>query len=78
MYVVCYCKLYLTHFQQIKSLPVNQLFFHVFRCILSFEVFYSCKSAHGPFKRVNEVDIIFTSYHHTLSEGKLVGHVVGL
>ena len=40
------------------------------RCILTFEVLFSIKSAKGPFKRVNEVDIIFTSYHHTLSEGQ--------
>ncbi|XP_044184139.1 alpha-L-iduronidase-like isoform X3 [Acropora millepora] len=40
------------------------------RCILTFEVLFSIKSAKGPFKRVNEVDVIFTSYHHTLSEDK--------
>ena len=40
------------------------------RCILTFEVLFSIKSAKGPFKRVNEVDVIFTSYHHTLSEGE--------
>lgn len=38
------------------------------RCILSFEVLYSVKSPLGPFKRVNEVDIIFTSFHHVLSQ----------
>ena len=44
---------------------------YVFRCILSFEVLYSVKSSLGPFKRVNEVDIIFTSFHHLLGQGKL-------
>ncbi|KAJ7360156.1 hypothetical protein OS493_018146 [Desmophyllum pertusum] len=38
------------------------------RCILSFEVLYSVKSPRGPFKQVNEVDIIFTSFHHLLSQ----------
>lgn len=38
------------------------------RCIRSFEVLYSVKSSHGPFNRVNEIDIIFTSFHHVLSQ----------
>jgi len=38
------------------------------RCILTFEVLYSVKSARGPFHRVNEVDIVFTSFHHLLSQ----------
>ena len=45
--------------------------FFVFRCILSFEVLYSVKSPRGPYKRVNKVDIIFTSFHHVLDQGKL-------
>lgn len=38
------------------------------RCITTFEVLYSEKSPGGPFKRVNEIDVIFTSFHHMMSQ----------
>ena len=40
-----------------------------YRCITTFEVLYSEKSPGGPFKRVNEIDVIFTSFHHMMSQG---------
>ena len=45
------------------------------RCLLSYQVLYSVKSSHGPFKQVNKVDIIFTSFHHLLSQGTLPQNV---
>ena len=44
------------------------------RCITTFEVLYSEKSPGGPFKRVNEIDVIFTSFHHMMSQGKICLH----
>lgn len=37
-------------------------------CILTFEVDYSTQSAAGPFRRINDYDITFTSFVYSTDE----------